>query len=72
MQLVPVGIAGAYKAWPRNRSFPRVNTIQIEVGKPLLPEEIANFDDTELIAEVQTRIAVCLTAAEASCTRVGL
>ncbi len=72
VQLVPVGIAGAYKAWPRNRSFPRVNTIQIEVGKPLLPEEIANFDDTELISEVQTRIAACLTAAEASCTRVGL
>ena len=71
VQLLPVGIAGAYRAWPRSRSFPRAATVQIEVGSLLGPEEIAKLDDTALIAEVRTRVETCLAAAEAHCRRTG-
>ena len=71
VQLLPVGIAGAYRAWPRTRSFPCAETIQIEVGPSLGPEEIATLDDAALIAEVRARVETCVAAAEAHCRRTG-
>jgi 1-acyl-sn-glycerol-3-phosphate acyltransferase len=72
VQLLPVGIAGAYRAWPRTRSFPRAENIQIEVGTPLGPDEIAKLDDKALVAEVRARLGACLAVAEAECRRSTL
>lgn len=57
--LLPVGIDGAYAAWPRRHLLPGVSTIHIHFGQPLLPEAIAAYDERELVAEVERRIREC-------------
>lgn len=57
--LLPVGIEGAYDAWPRRHLLPGVSTIHIHFGRPLLPDAVASYDERELIAEVQRRIREC-------------
>jgi len=54
--LLPVAIDGAYQSWPRDGKFPRRSTVQVEFGEPITPEEVKNFTDDELRAEVQRRI----------------
>lgn len=71
VKLLPVGIAGAYRAWPRSRSAPGRATVQIRVGKPMSPEEIAALDDKALIARVQADLQACWATAEADCWRSG-
>ncbi|MBC20643.1 MAG: 1-acyl-sn-glycerol-3-phosphate acyltransferase [Planctomycetaceae bacterium] len=71
VKLLPVGIAGAYRAWPRSRSAPGRATVQIRVGKPISPEEIAALDDKALIARVQADLQACWATAEADCWRSG-
>ena len=61
--LLPVAIDGAYTAWPRHQVLPWPATINIEFGEPISPEQIGAFSDSELIAEVQRRIAACHLAA---------
>jgi 1-acyl-sn-glycerol-3-phosphate acyltransferase len=61
--LVPVAIEGAFEAWPRWRKFPGLSVIQVEIGRPILPSEIGEATDRELVAEVQRRIEECLIAA---------
>jgi 1-acyl-sn-glycerol-3-phosphate acyltransferase len=61
--LVPVAIEGAFEAWPRWRMFPGVGVIQMEIGRPILPAEIGDVSDRELVAVVQRRIEECLAAA---------
>jgi 1-acyl-sn-glycerol-3-phosphate acyltransferase len=37
LKLVPVGISGAFEAWPRQKRFPRFSKkIEISIGKPIL------------------------------------
>jgi len=69
VKLLPVGIAGAYRAWPRTRPVPGRATIQIRVGKPMGPEDVASLDDKALIARVEAELRACLAAAEADCRR---
>ncbi|MEX1224200.1 MAG: lysophospholipid acyltransferase family protein [Pirellulales bacterium] len=57
--LVPVGIDGAFEAWPRSRRFPTVATIRVEIGPPLLPEEFDLMSDEALLAEMHRRVAAC-------------
>jgi 1-acyl-sn-glycerol-3-phosphate acyltransferase len=61
----PMAVAGAFDAWPRWRSWPGLATIHIQYGTPLAPEEIAALDDSQLVAEVQTRLAACQREADA-------
>ncbi len=64
--LVPVAIAGAYEAWPRGTSFPKLSgTIHIQFGPPLMPDESARYNDTELLAEIDRRIRACYEQARA-------
>ena len=69
VRLIPVGIAGAYRAWPRTRPVPGRATIQIRVGKPMGPEDVARLDDKALIARVEAELQACWAAAEADCRR---
>lgn len=57
--LVPVAIEGAFDAWPRTHRFPRPATIQIQFGEPLQPEQVSEFSDRELVAELERRIRAC-------------
>jgi len=38
--LVPVVIKGAFRAWPRSRTFPGIHPIQVNFGKPLDPKPL--------------------------------
>lgn len=61
--LVPVGLDGAYQAWPRTAKFPTFSPISVVIGPPLLPEEVAQLADEELVAEMEKRIRACHTRA---------
>jgi 1-acyl-sn-glycerol-3-phosphate acyltransferase len=57
--LIPVGIDGAYQAWPRNRAFPGLSTIHVHIGEPISAEEAANIGERELVVEAERRIRQC-------------
>lgn len=61
--LVPVGLDGAYQAWPRTAKLPRLGRIAVVVGKPIAPERIAQLSDEEVVAELEGRIRECHAAA---------
>lgn len=61
--LVPIGIWGSERAWPRNSRFPFVlnladpPTVRIRVGEPYLP---ASDDPAEATAELMAKISALL------------
>ena len=57
--IMPVAIAGAFDAWPRSRKLPGRGTIHVHYGKPIPPDEVANCDERELVAEVERRVRQC-------------
>lgn len=57
--LVPVGVDGAFEAWPRTRRVPRPASIRVEIGPPLLPEEFDLMSDEALLAEMHRRVTEC-------------
>ena len=57
--LIPVGLAGAYEAWPRSRKLPRPRRIRIVIGPPIEAELAATWTDDQLVAELQARIEAC-------------
>lgn len=63
--LVPVGIDGAYQAWPRNRLLPSLSTIHVHVGQPVPADMAHDMDERELVAEVERRIRECHAIARA-------
>jgi 1-acyl-sn-glycerol-3-phosphate acyltransferase len=69
--LVPVALDGAYDSWPRQRKLPRLAVIHVCYGAPILPEEIFDWTDEQLVAEVERRIRQCHAQARAGRQRVG-
>jgi 1-acyl-sn-glycerol-3-phosphate acyltransferase len=61
--LIPVGLDGAYQAWPRTSRFPRGGRIAIVVGKAISAEQVAKLPDENLLAVLQQRILACHAAA---------
>ena len=61
--LVPIGIDGAYQAWPRSSPLPRLGRIGVAIGPPISPAEVAALSDAELVAELESRIRHCHAAA---------
>jgi 1-acyl-sn-glycerol-3-phosphate acyltransferase len=57
--ILPVAIEGAFVVWPKWHKLPRLGTIHVYYGKPMLPEEIAGRDERELLLEVQRRVREC-------------
>jgi 1-acyl-sn-glycerol-3-phosphate acyltransferase len=57
--LVPIGIDGAYQAWPRTSKFPGLSRIAVVIGPPILPDEFAALPDDDLLAELEQRILTC-------------
>jgi 1-acyl-sn-glycerol-3-phosphate acyltransferase len=63
--IVPVGIAGAYDAWPRTRRLPRLApvfappspaTIAVSVGKPIAPEAYAGLPREEMLEDLRQKV----------------
>jgi 1-acyl-sn-glycerol-3-phosphate acyltransferase len=65
--LIPVGLDGAYQAWPRTARMPRVGRIGVAIGEPISPEQIAAFSDEDLLAELEQRILLCHAQARELC-----
>ncbi len=61
----PMAVAGAFDAWPRQRSWPGLATIHVQYGHLLDPAEIDALDDQQLVAEVQSRLTNCQRQADA-------
>lgn len=61
--LVPIGIDGAFQAWPRTQILPSLERIHIVIGEPLNSAEIADMSDDALVAELERRIRACHAAA---------
>src|SRR5262245_20802218 len=62
--LIPVGLDGAYQAWPRNARFPRFfGRIAVVIGPALTAEQIAGHSDDDLLAELEQRMLMCHTQA---------
>jgi 1-acyl-sn-glycerol-3-phosphate acyltransferase len=57
--LIPVGLDGAYQAWPRTARFPRFGRIVVVIGEPISPQQVAAASDDELLAELERRIRAC-------------
>lgn len=54
--VVPLGIAGAYQAWPRHRRVPRPGRVTLHVGRPIPPSTTATLTEEQLLALIQRRI----------------
>lgn len=57
--VLPVAIAGAHAAWPKQRKFPGLAPIHVHYGKPLSPDEVRRLPEQDLIAEVERRVRAC-------------
>jgi len=54
--ILPVAIEGAFHAWPRWQKAPRLGTLHVHYGVPLMPDEVARLDEKSLVEEVERRI----------------
>lgn len=61
--LVPVGIEGAFHAWPRNQKLPRPTRICVKFGMPITAEQVRELSDEDLVALLDERIRACQDAA---------
>lgn len=67
--VIPVGVAGAFEAFPRGARFPRPSKIRIVYGQPLDSTRLAELcqkgREAELVELSRTAIQECLDAANA-------
>lgn len=72
--VVPVGIAGAFQAWPRSRKYPRPaplflpsseRTIAVSIGPVLSSETLAELPRDELLAELEKSLRASMVRADA-------
>lgn len=62
--VVPVAVAGAYEAWPRNRDIPWFTPIHIHFGPPIPPDAVVRGEAQTIVDELSRRIARCFAAAQ--------
>jgi 1-acyl-sn-glycerol-3-phosphate acyltransferase len=65
--LIPVGLDGAYQAWPRTARLPRIGRVAVAIGEPISPEQVAALSDEDLLAELEQRILLCHAQARELC-----
>ena len=61
--VLPVGVAGTFESWPRDRDRPRPHPLRVHVGPCIAPAELAGRDRAEVTALIHDRIAACVTEA---------
>ncbi|MGI8980221.1 MAG: lysophospholipid acyltransferase family protein [Pirellulaceae bacterium] len=57
--LIPVGMDGAYQAWPRTALLPQVGRLAVVIGRPISPAEVESMSDVALVAELDSRMRAC-------------
>jgi 1-acyl-sn-glycerol-3-phosphate acyltransferase len=57
--IVPAAIEGAYDAWPRTQNFPGPADVDVCYGPPISTEEIKQYQERELLEEVERRVRAC-------------
>lgn len=57
--LIPVGIDGAYQAWPRTSRLPRLGRIAVAIGQPISANQVRELSDEGLLALLTERIGEC-------------
>lgn len=65
--VIPVGIAGAFEAYPKGRPLPAPGKVRVVFGAPFDREqlaEIAKSDADSLLAFVRSRIVACVDEAQ--------
>jgi 1-acyl-sn-glycerol-3-phosphate acyltransferase len=60
--IVPVAIDGAFAALRAGARFPRPEPITLQIGPPILPDQIAQLSDEQLVKLATERIAALLAA----------
>lgn len=63
--LVPIGIDGAFQAFPRGKKFPRPGRVRIVIGPPIETATAQQLDDDALVALVEERLRECWSEARA-------
>lgn len=63
--LVPVGLDGAFQAWPRTSKLPRLGRLAVVIGEPMSVEMIADLTDEQIVTELGKRIQDCHAKARA-------
>jgi 1-acyl-sn-glycerol-3-phosphate acyltransferase len=61
--LVPVGLDGAFQAWPKGTSMFRTGRISIFCEQTIWPSDYENMTDDELLAMLRERIEKCFERA---------
>jgi 1-acyl-sn-glycerol-3-phosphate acyltransferase len=78
--VLPVGIAGAFDAWPRWRKYPlpapvflaaAVGTIGLAIGKPIPPERFAGLSREQILELLESELRSAHRRAEAVRRRPG-
>jgi 1-acyl-sn-glycerol-3-phosphate acyltransferase len=71
--VVPVGIAGAFEAWPRDRLLPRTAplampdtgcSVAVHVGRAIPPGRYKGMSRDDILADVSAEMAAAFAAAE--------
>jgi len=57
--ILPAAIEGAFAAWPRSQRLPRPGVVHVRFGPPIGPDELADYSEAELLAEIQRRVEAC-------------
>ncbi len=61
--VVPAGIAGTFRSWPRGRLLPVPRPIRIHYGPPIHPADLEGLDARAITALIQDRIGECIETA---------
>lgn len=63
--LIPVGVSGAFRAWPRHRRWPLIGPrIRIVIGSPIHPSDYADLSDQAIIELLERRLREVFQQAE--------
>jgi 1-acyl-sn-glycerol-3-phosphate acyltransferase len=65
--VIPVGVAGAYEAFPKGTPFPLPGRIRVVIGAPFDRDRLSAFrkdQEAELIQHVRDRIMTCVAEAQ--------
>ncbi|MSR51903.1 MAG: 1-acyl-sn-glycerol-3-phosphate acyltransferase [Gemmataceae bacterium] len=71
--IIPIGIAGAFDAWPRTCKLPRLSplfltpsagTVAVAIGKPIEPGRYEKSTRVEMLADLRREVAVQMQLAE--------
>lgn len=69
--LVPMAVTGAFSALQRGSLLPRYAPLCVFVGPKIEPELVAQWDDKQLLSEIQQRLLECHRLATAQTVRAA-